>query len=326
MSAKPIAVLGQGAWGTAIACVLADAGHEVLLWCHDVQDAKYIINEQINRRYMPAKRLSARITASTSLKEVLGASKYVFEAIPVKFLRSVVHQFKPFARPDHCWVVLSKGIENETLALPTQIIEQELDVATTVVLSGPSYADEVVRRQPTGVLIASEDTAVAQQVCQLVGTDYFVGHTNDDPIGVQLCGAVKNVIALAVGFVEGAGYGENMQALVFTAGWHDMLQFLERCGGHKETANTLAGIGDLVLTAAGSRSRNRAVGVALGRGERLEQVLKRTGYIPEGINTLRSLHALVTKKSIYSRMIVPLYECLLCSEGSIERFMNSVFS
>ncbi|MBT4856374.1 NAD(P)-dependent glycerol-3-phosphate dehydrogenase [bacterium] len=305
-----ITVIGEGAWGTAVASVLANNGHEVNVWCHDVKVADQINNHNRNDTYMPGIELSNKIKASTDLETVLDKADWVFEAIPVKFLRSVLQQIKPFYKGQQKWVVLSKGIENETLLYPSQIIQDVFgDLVNFVVLGGPSLAKELIEKDITGVVLASSNRDLVQQLQQLMANGYFLPYLSDDYMGVQVGGALKNVITLAVGMANtNDSCSNNTQAWLLTKGFAEIVMIAEHSGAQAQTLYGLAGIGDLVLCATGCGSRNFEVGVALGRGETLDSILKRTGYIPEGINTLESIHQLIQDQKLNAPICDGLYQ------------------
>lgn len=297
---KNIAVLGDGAWGTAMAQLLAGNGHQVTLWCHNAEIAHTIASTRLNSNYLPGITLSERITPTTSLKKAFESS-IIFEAIPIKFLRTVLMQAKAYSNANHRWVILSKGIENKTLLLPREIIAKTLPhtvVSSCVVLAGPSYAHDVATQQPTMVTIASSDRAQAQYVQGLVHNAWFVAELSEDIIGVQLCAAYKNVAALCIGMLEGAGYGENTRILALIKCLDEMHYLISARGGNLDTVYGPSGLGDLILTGLGSQSKNRTVGLLLGKGNKLEQALAATGYVPEGINTVVSLQQFAQRYSL----------------------------
>lgn len=303
-----IAVIGEGAWGTAIATLLAHNNHEVLLWCHDAAVKDSILNERINKRYLPEIMLPANIVPHTDLDQVLCEVEWIFEAIPVKFLRSIIEKAVSCERTDQKWVILSKGIEQDSLLLPSQIIDQvfKRNVPKAAVL-GPSYALPLARKETTAVTVAASDCHLGRQVQKLMATDYFRPYLSLDLMGVQLGGALKNVIALAIGMMDGHGYSDNAKVFLLTRGLHEMVQLALAMGGRQETMYGLSGVGDLVLTAMGSLSRNREVGKRLGQGESLQEILRKTGYTPEGINTVQSVHQLIQKKNLKLPILSGMY-------------------
>lgn len=302
---QTISVLGDGAWGTAVAQCIGTNGHYVTLWCNNQEAASAIIKDQKNTIYLPDIQLSSNITTTTDIKIALQAD-IIFEAVPVKYLRSVLEKAAPYVTLEQLWIVLSKGIEQNTFLLPSHIIEQVLTVKNIVSMSGPSYAREFAMQQPTAFTLASNVQADVIKIQNIITADYVHTACSTDLIGVQVIGALKNILALAIGIVEGAGYYDNAKARMLTQGIHEICTFITLFGGQKETIFEYAGIGDIVLTAYGKESRNRALGIALGQGKNLEQLLQSTS-VPESINTLRSVHQLMQERGITAPLFSTLY-------------------
>ena len=302
-----VCVLGGGAWGTAIATVLATNGYQVKLWCYEVSVAEEIKATRCNRQYLPGIELDERITTVLELKEALAGVRWVFEATPVKFLRAVVRTCKPFFSKEQVWVILSKGIENETLLLPGQILD---DVFGTTVnkatIGGPSFAQDLAQKRITAVTVAAHDQKGGKELQKMLANDYFRLYLSDDVLGVQLGGALKNVLTLGIGMLDGAGFTDNTKAFLFTAGLREMAKCAQVLGARERTLYGFSGVGDLVLTAMGHLSRNLQVGRRLGKGESLDNILKETGFIPEGINTVKAVHQLMQKH----RLDLPIFEGL----------------
>lgn len=294
---KKVAVVGEGAWGSAIASVLADNGHQVNLWCHDAHVCEEITTQRSNQRYLPGFLYHQNIIPSPHMNVVLEGVDVVFIAIPVMFLRSVLQSMQPYVTADTHIVLLSKGIEEKTLLLPSELARDVLNVANISVVMGPSFAHEVMLKQTTGVVVASDQPASAQQTIELLQNDYFKTVYSTDLVGVQLCAALKNVIALGVGILQGAGYGENTVAFFITRALQEMAQLVTVYGGLPETVYGLAGVGDVLLTATGSRSKNNYIGRKLGAGLSLSDSIQHVGSRPEGVNTVLSLHELCNKKN-----------------------------
>lgn len=315
---KPVCVIGEGAWGTAVATVLAHNGYSVKLWCHDAAAAENIIATRTNHRYLSGITLSDLIVPTTELSQALDGVEWVFEAIPVKYLRSVLVQAKKYAYAEQNWVVLSKGIEQETLLLPSQIIDDVFGYAAEkIILAGPSFAREVAQKEVTAVTLSCEDIAKAQQLQQMLTNNYFSATLSTDLMGTQVAGAVKNVIALGRGILKGLGCGDNTQALLITRGLNEMAQLSVLLGGSSQTSYGLAGVGDLVLTSMGNESRNLQVGIRLGKGESLESILQTTGYTPEGINSVQSIQQLMKRKNILLPVCDSIYQVVF-KKQSIE--------
>ncbi len=304
---KPIAILGEGAWGTAIASVLAHNGYPVRLWCHDASIATQITRDHCNDRYMPMQPIHQLIIATPSLQEAVTDAAHIFISTPVEFFRQIVMQSRPWVQPSQPLVVLSKGIENETCALPAQIIAQVLGASTPcAVVAGPSFAKEVMTKQLTGVSVAAVDQQLAKAVAGLLECHYIRPFLTDDVIGVQCGGAFKNVMAVMIGIAEGAGFSDNTKALLLTRGWRDVLALSAVLGARSETLSGLAGIGDLFLTLTGRYSKNLDVGHRLGQGVPLHTIIEQTGYIPEGVNTIKAVRQFLARQE----MSLPLLEHL----------------
>lgn len=296
---KTVCVLGEGAWGTAVALLLADNGHHVKLWCYDEENAKAIERTRINEQYLPGFSLPELIVPTTSLEEAVCDSTWVFEAIPVQYLRSVIIEAAPCFSKDQVWVVLSKGIEKDTLLLPTQIIDDVFDTPPhKAVFAGPSFANDLAQKQVTAVSVAATHCDLTHELQSILANDYFKPFFNTDLIGVQIGGAVKNVITLGVGMLDGAGYTDNTKSFLVTRGLQEMALIAKALGGDPTTLYGLSGVGDLILTAMGSLSRNLAIGKRLGKGDALQIILYETSSVPEGINTVQSIKQLASEKHL----------------------------
>lgn len=304
-----ITVLGDGAFGTAIAQLLAHNGHQVTLWCYQQAIAQEINSQHTNTRFLPGIELNKNIQAIARLPEALHGAEFIFEAIPVKFLRTIIMQAAPYVQKQ-TWVTLSKGIEQDTLLFPTQIIQELVPTAPCVVLSGPSYAHDVARGEPTLVSLAAQNTTRAQEIAQLVCNKNFSVTMSGDVIGVQACAAYKNVAAIAIGAQEGAGYGHNARTLTFMRALDEMRLLVTTLGGNPETAYSPAGVGDLALTALGGQSKNRALGQALGDGQKPDYT-----NLPEGANTIVSLMQLAQKLNTSLPLCATVYNMLYTDQS-----------
>lgn len=312
---RTVTVLGSGAWGTAIAHLLAHNGYKVVLWCFEEKVASDITTLHVNTMYLPDIELKHSIEVTTDIAYAIGHSRWIFEAIPTAYLRSILQRSKPLLTNDHVWVVLSKGIEQETFKLPTQIIDDVVGTQSPkVVLAGPSFAGEVVTYKPTAVTLASTDLAVAQQCSLMLSHPTFTTHQTADILGAQVGGAFKNVIALAAGIAQGLGWGDNARAYLLTQGLDEMAALAEFYKGNRLTVYGLSGLGDMLLTCTGSVSKNLRVGHMLGSGTTLAQ-LKATGMtLPEGINSVQSLHQLTQRHSLDSKIVRAVYAFIFHEE------------
>lgn len=319
-----VCVLGDGAWGTAVALLLANNGHRVSLWCHNQQVADTIAQRHCNEHYLPGILLPEAIVPTTSMQEALCGARWVFEAVPIKFLRSVVVHAQPHVTQDQQWVVLSKGIEKDTLMLARDIIDTVLGYsATKAIFSGPSFARDLAHKKITAVTIAAMDYQVSSELTTLLANDYFRPYISYDMIGTQLGGALKNVVALAIGMLDAAGYTDNTKVFILTLGLGEMIMFTRALGGQHQTVYGLSGLGDLVLTCMGSLSKNVAVGKQLGSGCTLDQLIAQSGTIPEGINTVVSVNQLAEKLNLTLPLFQGIYR-IIFEHGSLEALLNDL--
>lgn len=321
---KPITVLGGGAWGTAVATLLATNGHRVTIWCYEPDVVETINKQHKNERYLPDVELAPTICATTNLKEALAESDIICEAVPVAFLRKVLNEAKEYIHCGHRWIVLSKGIEQETLLLPTQIIDVVCgNNPEKAVLSGPSFARDLGQQMVTAVIIATNHVDYCKELQCLFKNNFFRPYISTDMIGVQVGGALKNVMALGIGFLDGAGYTDNAKAFIFTRGLQEMMLCAAALGGKKETLVGLAGVGDLFLTAMGQSSRNHRLGVRLGQGVSREAVFKELGTIPESVNTIMSTHQLMLRYNLDLPVLDGLYQ-LINGTQTLDEFFAAI--
>lgn len=322
---KRVTILGEGAWGTAVATLLAHNGYHVSLWCHYKDLVDTINTHHTNERFLPGIMLDKKIQATASLQEALKDVTWVFEAIPVKFLRNVLEQAKPWITPQQTWVVLSKGIEQDTLLFPSYIIDEvyEKKVAT-MVFAGPSFAMDVARKQITAVTIAALDCERGRVLQKMLANDYFRPYITTDMIGVQVGAALKNVITIGIGMLDGAGYTDNAKAFLLTRGLYEMTKLGRVLGGKQETFYGLSGVGDLVLTGMGTLSRNLLLGRRLSKGEKLDTMSKELG-VTEGINTVQSVYQLLHKKNISLPICRGIYEIMFMNR-SLQDFLHDVMA
>lgn len=297
--ADNVAVLGSGSWGTALAVHLSRAGRHVRLWARDEQLAVQMAQARVNRRYLSGVPFPERLTPTPDLEEAVAGSSVVLLAVPSHGLRTVVRQAAPLIPDGIILVSSTKGIETDSLQRMSQVIAEEVGSRhPVVVLSGPSFAVEVAQGLPTVVVAASSDPAAAAYVQESFRGAAFRLYASDDVPGVELGGAMKNVIAIAAGAVEGLGLGHNSMAALITRGLAEISRLACAEGGRRETLAGLSGLGDLVLTCTGSLSRNRYVGVELGRGRSLDEILRGMRMVAEGIRTTSAAVALGARHGI----------------------------
>lgn len=281
-------VVGAGNWGTTFAKVLADAGNDVTLLARRAEVAQQINGTHVNAQYLPDIELPARLTASTDEAQLVGAS-HVFLSVPSQHLRATVARLARYLQPETVLVSLIKGLERGSMLRMSQVIISEIDwdADALAVLSGPNIAHEIALEQPAAAAVASSDPVVAEQVAQLVTNRYFSGFANNDVVGTEYGGVLKNLIAVAVGIVTGAGYGENTKASIITRGLDEISRFAVALGGQPETLMGLAGLGDLIATCESPLSRNHTAGRLLGEGHPLTEVVERMEQTAEGLSSVR---------------------------------------
>ena len=300
--APRIAVLGTGAWGTALALSLARGGRAVTLWSHSHESARQINLHRENKPYLPGFPLPHSITV-TSYDDALAATDILVAVVPSEFLRATMTRVRPHLRTGHILLSATKGIENNSFLRMSQVIAAALSEANLKLpigaLSGPSFAQEVAAGQPTAITTAFDDHSVAALIQREFSSTSLRLYTSTDLIGVELGGALKNVIAIAAGIVAGVGLGSNSAAGLITRGIAEMTRLAVACGGRRETLAGLAGLGDLVLTCTGSLSRNRTVGVELGKGRKLHEILASLGgKVAEGVHTTRAALGLARQQRV----------------------------
>ncbi|HEY3286622.1 MAG TPA: NAD(P)H-dependent glycerol-3-phosphate dehydrogenase [Gemmatimonadaceae bacterium] len=304
------AVLGAGAWGTALASLLADNGHETTVWCLEPDVAEAITHSAANPRFLPGIQLSARLRGTTDKAAALDGAELVLLASPSHVLREVVSHARAWVAPGATAVVATKGIERHSFALMTDVVEQELHGHAVVALSGPSFAAEVATRHPTAVVAASADAAAAMRVQQSFSAPFFRVYSSDDVKGVELGGALKNVMAVAAGMSDGLGLGFNTRAALITRGLAEMMRLGVAMGAHPQTFAGLAGMGDLVLTCTGSLSRNRQVGLEIGKGATLPEVLAGRETVAEGVVTTESARELAIARGVEMPIVNAVHRVL----------------
>jgi len=318
----PLAIIGAGGWGTALAITQARAQRSVRLWVYESDLAETMVRTRENSIYLPGVPIPETVQIGNSMEEAAQGCGVVIVAVPSHFYRSVAKQLLPHASKETILVNATKGIEIASLMRMSEILEEEaapLFPAQVAVLSGPTFAPEVSRGEPTALVIASSDEALRVRLQSELSTPRFRLYTNSDRTGVELGGAVKNIIAIAAGVADGLGLGSNATAALVTRGLAEITRLVVACGGRRETMSGLAGLGDLVLTAYGNLSRNRRVGVELGRGRTLEEITSGTRAVAEGVRTTKSTvqlaHRLGIEMPIAEKMYAVLYEGLRPQEA-----------
>ena len=309
-----VAVLGAGSWGTALAIVLADNGHHVRLWGQRQEQIDEINEKHTNEKYLPNIHLPEAIVGYVDLSKALEGVETVVLAVPTKAIRDVLRRVRTCVKQPITIVSVSKGIEPDTHKRISEIIEEEMPahlLQDVVVLSGPSHAEEVSSRHPTTVTVSSKNMEAAERIQDLfMNHQYFRVYTNPDLIGVEIGGALKNIIALAAGIIDGLGYGDNAKAALMTRGLAEMARLGSRLGANPLTFAGLTGIGDLIVTCTSVHSRNWRAGNLLGKGYALDDVLANMGMVVEGVRTTKAAYQLAKKMNVDMPITNALYDVL----------------
>ncbi len=284
------AVLGAGSWGTTLAIVLAENGHEVALWEFDAECATIVAQKRENHKFLPGVPIPPSVVVTNDLGSALRDARLVLFVVPSHATRGTARNVRASLGGDAIVVCATKGLEEGTLSRMSEVLREELrvDASRIVSLVGPSHAEEVSRRVPTSIVAAGSDAATCAQVQEAFVRPYFRVYTNDDVVGVEIATALKNSIAIAAGILDGLGFGDNTKAALVTRGLAEITRLGLAMGAAKETFSGLAGVGDLVVTCLSRHSRNRYVGEAIGRGETLEQALAGMVMVAEGVRTTRA--------------------------------------
>jgi len=320
-------IIGAGTFGTAMAIVASRCGNDVLLWSHDPKVAEGIRRDRKNPAYLSSLDLDQRIRATHSIEDAAQFSDVIFMVVPSHHYREVLSQLKPFLNAGVNVVSGTKGIENDTLDRMSAITREVLGnkLGGFAVLSGPTFAVETARGDPTAAVVASTDLHLSEEVQRSLSCTTFRLYNSPDVVGVELAGSLKNVIAIAAGVLEGLGLGFNTTAALITRGLYEITKLGVALGGRPETFAGLAGMGDLVLTCTGSLSRNRSVGVALGRGKKLNEILDDTKFVAEGVKTTRAARQLAERHQIDMPITAEMYRVLYENDSpkhAIQRLMS----
>jgi glycerol-3-phosphate dehydrogenase (NAD(P)+) len=312
-----IAIVGAGAWGTALAIVAARKGtHEVRLWAYEKEVYESIQKRRMNELFLPGQPIPESVEATNDLGEAVHGAEIVVSVMPSNHCRRLYHALASHARPEMVFVSATKGVEEGSLRRMTEVVTEVLQSVggfppRIAALSGPSFAREVARGDPTAVSVASTKEDLARQVQSALSDPRFRIYTNDDVVGVELGGALKNVIAIAAGVCSGLGLGHNSVAALITRGLAEMTRLVVACGGRRETMAGLAGLGDLVLTCTGDLSRNRGVGEQLGRGRKLPEIIAGMhGMVAEGVLTTNAAMGLAQRYHVEMPITEKMYAVL----------------
>ncbi len=317
-------MLGAGSWGTAFSRLLARAGHPVTLWARRPEQAAALSRDRENREYLPGVRLPDEVLITSDLAEAVAGAQVVFFAIPSFAMRDVARRVAPHLPPGIPIVHLAKGLERPTGLRMSQVLSCVLPRHPLFALSGPSHAEEVGRDHPTAVVLAGEDLGLGARLQHALMTRRFRVYLSDDLLGVEFCGAVKNVLAIGTGISDGLGYGDNTRAALITRGLVEMARFGRAVGARAETFYGLAGLGDLVVTATSEHSRNRRVGLRIGQGESLDEILSGMRMVAEGVFAVEVLYKKAAELGVEMPITEAVYRVLYKGEpprAQIDRLM-----
>lgn len=307
-----VGIIGAGSWGTALACLVASKGYKVDLWVRRKDLCAELVEQRVNADYLPGVCLPSQVYPSSDLEMVVFRKKVIILTVPSKAMRETALRIKPYLSPDTLLVSAAKGLECETMLRMSEVLDQSLFSFKErgAVLSGPNHAEEVSKEIPTATVVAAGRVEVADFVQELLMTPFFRVYTNPDLTGVELGGALKNVVALGVGIVDGLGFGDNAKAALITRGLAEITRLGVAMGARASTFSGLSGVGDLFATCNSNYSRNRYVGLRLGRGEKLAPILKKMKMVAEGVNTTRAVYDLKDRLNVKMPITEQTYKVL----------------
>ena len=319
---KKVSVIGAGSWGSALAVLLANNGHEVTLWTHDPHEIEMLSTKREQVEKLPGVKLPDNIMIEADLKTALTDEDVVVMAVPSPVVRMVAKQMSPFIKDGQIIVNVAKGIEDVTYKTLSDIIEEEIPNAEVCVLSGPSHAEEVGRGIPTTVVVGAKNKETAEMLQDVFMNKVFRVYTSSDIVGIELGGALKNVIALAAGTVDGLGYGDNTKAALITRGITEIGRLGKKMGAQMETFYGLSGIGDLIVTCASKHSRNRKAGYLIGQGYTMEEAMKEVQMVVEGVYSARAARELAEKYEVEMPIITEVNRVLFEGKSAAEAVMD----
>ena len=305
-----VGFIGAGSFGTALSLHLAKKGCEVYLWDREEQVIEEINNKKTNKKYLKNIVIPENVNASTDMASVIQNADFAVIAVPSHVVRLISKKISEYIKPGQIIVSIAKGIEEETLKRLSQVISEENPNNDVVVFSGPSHAEEVAIGIPTTVVVTSTNMTAAEKVQDLFMSEALRVYTNSDIVGVEIGGAVKNIIALASGISDGIGYGDNAKAALMTRGMHEIVRIGTKLGGKKDTFSGLTGMGDLIVTCTSIHSRNRRAGILLGIGYTMEEAVKDVGIVVEGISACKAFYTLKEREDVEMPITDVLYKIL----------------
>jgi len=320
-----ILILGGGSWGTSLSILLAKNNKNVYLWVRDLEQLEQIKKNKENKKYLPDIKIPGNLTLINDYSEVIKEAKIIVLAIPSQNIRGLLNSIKHLLDSRKIIVNLSKGIERSTLKTISEVCKEIIPDNPYVVLSGPSHAEEVARDLPTTIVAASEDRELSKYIQETFNSDTLRVYTNEDVKGVEIGGALKNVIAIASGISDGLGYGDNTKAAIMNRGIIEISRLADKLGANKITFLGLAGIGDLIVTCTSMHSRNRRAGILIGEGKTVEEAVEEVGMVVEGIYTTEAAYKLSKKYKVEMPIVEELYNIIYKgkkSKESVDRLMT----
>lgn len=316
-----ISVIGSGGWGTAVAIMLAENGHDVLLWSYQKEESEALAQNRENRPFLPGVMLPEQIRFTSDISECANA-EIIITATPSHAIRSTAKQLKPFVREGQVILNISKGLEEGTHATLSQVLREELPMCEIAVMSGPSHAEEVSRGVPTTNVVATKNEKTAEMIQDIMMNPHFRVYTNPDVLGVELGGSLKNVIALCAGILDGMELGDNPKAALMTRGIVEIARLGVALGAEQETFNGLSGIGDLIVTCTSMHSRNRRAGILIGQGKSIEEAQNEVQMVVEGVKTCRAAKELSDKVGVEMPIVNEAYKVLFGGMPAKEAVKN----
>jgi glycerol-3-phosphate dehydrogenase (NAD(P)+) len=323
MSVKNVAVIGGGSFGTVMANIIAQNGHPTRLWMRDAEQVESLNNTRQNAIYLPGLQVHEQVTATSDLKYAVEDVDMIFVAVPSTSFRSVVQQMKPYLHSHVILITATKGIEPGTFKLMSQILAEEVPDSRTAVLSGPNLAREIADNSPTGTVIASNDGEVRREVQEILRSDTFRVYANDDMLGVELGGSLKNIYAILAGLADAIGMGQNTISMLITRSLTEMARFGVCLGADPMTFLGLSGVGDLIVTCSSPLSRNFRVGKALGESKDLDMIINELGQVAEGVNTVKLVKEKADEMGVHMPLCSSLYE-IIYNKAGIDHIINSL--
>jgi glycerol-3-phosphate dehydrogenase (NAD(P)+) len=322
---KTLAIIGAGSWGTALAVVLAPRFPAIRLWVYETDLSGWMQSSRENDIYLPGFRLAPHIQVTSQIAHALDGAEIVLSVMPSHLVRGLYGQMLPFLNNSMVFVSATKGVENNTLLRMSEVIREVLNPHFTprvAVISGPTFAREVAQFEPTALVVASEDGAVTECVQSAFSGPTFRLYTSPDPIGVEIGGSIKNVVAIGAGVLHGMGLGHNAMAALITRGLAEMTRLAVAMGGRAQTLSGLAGLGDLVLTCTGDLSRNRTLGVELARGRKLDEIVNSMKMVAEGVKTTNAAEGLARRFSVEMPIMDQMYQMLHFGKSPRQAIQN----